>query len=136
MRNPQIRIWVWRLSVLFDRIEHMFERMGAGNSGSAVGGSAGVLDAPTIAGWAVTLAGVDRNATDAERISQIRELEVLKCAAEAAQAVLTADFDSSPSRPAPRPGTAIGPRRHPRSTRTSTGRWRSRADRRPLPPPR
>jgi 5-methylcytosine-specific restriction endonuclease McrA len=54
-----------------------------------------MLDAPTIAAWAAALAGVDRNATDEERIDQIRELEVLKCAAEAAQAVLIADFDSS-----------------------------------------
>lgn len=54
-----------------------------------------MLDAPTIAGWVANLAEVDRNATDEERIDQIRELEVLKCAAEAAQAVLTADFDAS-----------------------------------------
>jgi hypothetical protein len=54
-----------------------------------------MLDAQTIAGWAAALAGVDRHATDAERIDQIRALEVLKCAAEAAQAVLTGDFDGS-----------------------------------------
>ncbi len=38
---------------------------------------------------------MDRDVTDAERIDQIRELETLKCAAEAAQAVLAADFDAS-----------------------------------------
>ena len=55
----------------------------------------GVLDARTIARWAAALVDVDRNATDEERITEIRELEVLKCAAEAAQSVLTADFDAS-----------------------------------------
>jgi hypothetical protein len=73
----------------------MFERAAVEGPGPVSGGSAGMLDASTIAGWAVVLAGMDRNATDAERIDQIRELEVLKCAAEAAQAVLTADFDAS-----------------------------------------
>ena len=76
------------------RIEHMFETSEAG-SGSAASGSVGMLDAPTIARWAADLAGVDRNASDQERIDQIRELETLKCAAEAAQAVLAADFDAS-----------------------------------------
>lgn len=70
----------------------MFENPRGVSSRSAV---SGVLDARTIARWAAALVDVDRNATDEERITQIRELEVLKCAAEAAQAVLTADFDAS-----------------------------------------
>lgn len=41
------------------------------------------------------LASPDRDLPDAERIDLIRALEELKCAAEAAQATLTADFDSS-----------------------------------------
>ena len=38
---------------------------------------------------------VDRNLTDTERIDQVRKLEELKCAAEAAQARLSVDFDTS-----------------------------------------
>ena len=53
------------------------------------------VDAVRLAGWSAALADIDRDATDAERIDQIRELEVLKCAAEAAQAVLAADFEAS-----------------------------------------
>ena len=41
------------------------------------------------------MAWVDRDLTDAERIDQIRALEELKCAAEAAQAVLAVDLDTS-----------------------------------------
>ena len=41
------------------------------------------------------LAAPDRELTDAERIDRIRALEELKCTAEAAQAILTADFDAS-----------------------------------------
>ena len=70
----------------------MFENRRGVSSRSAV---SGVLDARTIARWAAALVDVDRNATDEERITEIRELEVLKCAAEAAQSVLTADFDAS-----------------------------------------
>jgi hypothetical protein len=73
----------------------MFETSPAGKPGTSAGGAEDVLDAPTLAGWAAVLANVDKNATDAERIDQIRELEVLKCAAEVRQAVLTADFDAS-----------------------------------------
>lgn len=73
----------------------MFEMPSVRHSGAGAAGSVAVLDAPRIAGWASALAGVDRGLTDSERIDQIRELEILKCAAEAAQAVLTADFDAS-----------------------------------------
>jgi hypothetical protein len=70
----------------------MFDR---GNSTGSGGGSASFVDAARLAGWSAALADIDRDATDVERIDQIRELEVLKCAAEAAQAVLAADFDAS-----------------------------------------
>jgi hypothetical protein len=70
----------------------MFDSGGSTGSG---GGSALPVDAVRLAGWSAALADIDRDATDAERIDQIRELEVLKCAAEAAQAVLAADFEAS-----------------------------------------
>ena len=38
---------------------------------------------------------VDRDLSDAERIDQIRALEELVCAARAAQATLSVDFDAS-----------------------------------------
>ena len=38
---------------------------------------------------------VDRGLEDGGRVDQIRKLETLKCAAEAAQAVLSADLDTS-----------------------------------------
>ena len=62
------------------------------------------LDAAALRRWAVALRGVDRHAADAERIDQIRALEELKCAAEAAQAVLAADFDVSQREAAARQG--------------------------------
>ena len=48
-----------------------------------------------IATWTRTLTGYDGPATDAERIDALRSLEELKCAAEALQAVVTADLDAS-----------------------------------------
>ena len=48
-----------------------------------------------VAAWAAALRHVARDASDADRIDQIRALENLKCAAAAAQAVLTGDFDRS-----------------------------------------
>jgi len=45
--------------------------------------------------WVPTLARVGRAADDAERIELLRTLEEIKCAAEAAQARITADFDAS-----------------------------------------
>lgn len=47
------------------------------------------------AAWVEQLAHLPRDLDDAGRIDLIRSLEELKCAAEAAQAVLTADFDAS-----------------------------------------
>ena len=55
----------------------------------------GLLDAPTVEAWAQALREIGRDLSDAARIDQIRALEVLKCTAEAAQAVLAADFDAS-----------------------------------------
>ena len=55
-----------------------------------------MIDAASITAFTAALqAGVDRTADDADRIDQIRALEVLKCVAEAAQAVLAADLDAS-----------------------------------------
>ncbi len=53
------------------------------------------MDASSVAAWASALRHIDRDAIDVERIDLIRALEGLKCAAAAAQAVLTADFDAS-----------------------------------------
>jgi hypothetical protein len=72
----------------------MFDRPSPGHPGAA-GAPVGLLDAPTFEAWGRALREVDRDASDTERIDQIRALEVLKCAAEAAQAVLSADFDRS-----------------------------------------
>jgi hypothetical protein len=53
------------------------------------------VDATTAADWVRRLSTPDRDLDDAARIDLIRGLEELKCAAEAAQAVVTADFDAS-----------------------------------------
>jgi Domain of unknown function (DUF222)/HNH endonuclease len=73
----------------------MFEST-AGECASGVPGDpARPLDAATVDAWAAALGALDERADDAGRIDSIRALERLKCAAEAAQAVLTADFDAS-----------------------------------------
>ena len=51
--------------------------------------------AAEVLAFASSLGGTLDGLDDAERIDLIRALEVLKCAAEGAQAVVTADFDSS-----------------------------------------
>ena len=48
-----------------------------------------------IQGWKALLAHAHRGLDDPDRINMIRGLEELKCAAEAAQAVIAADFDAS-----------------------------------------
>ncbi|GAA4720735.1 HNH endonuclease [Nocardioides conyzicola] len=53
------------------------------------------LVASAVQAFARGLASPDRGLDDASRIDLIRELETLKCAAEAAQAVLSAAFDAS-----------------------------------------
>jgi hypothetical protein len=66
--------------------------------GELGGGSAASATFPAraeIEGFAAGLAGSCEGLDDAERIDRIRALEQLKCAAEGAQAVLTADFDAS-----------------------------------------
>lgn len=73
----------------------MFEVSVGGIAGGTGGATGRAVDASTVATWATALRQVDRDASDAERIDQIRALEDLKCAAAAAQAVLTADFDRS-----------------------------------------
>jgi hypothetical protein len=53
------------------------------------------LDAHDVASWTTMLAQADGPASDAQRVDALRELEQLKCAAEAMQAQLTADLDQS-----------------------------------------
>lgn len=55
----------------------------------------GVLRTDDIDGLLTLLPRVDRDLANDERIDQIRRLEELKCAAEAAQARLSVDFDTS-----------------------------------------
>lgn len=62
-----------------------------------LGSGAGVA-APrpeVVRAWRSQLADAHQGLNDEERIDMIRYLEELKCAAEAAQAVITADFDAS-----------------------------------------
>lgn len=71
-------------------------------------------DVAVIAGWVDHLADLVRDVPDAQRIDLIRELEVLKASAAAAQARLSSDFDASQRRaqeeagvPAPRVGRGV-----------------------------
>src|SRR4249919_3436774 len=60
------------------------------------GATLGALpSAGEVGSWTRRLAGGARGLDDAERIDLIRALEELKCAAEAAQAEVTAAFDRS-----------------------------------------
>lgn len=63
------------------------------SSGLAAGVS--VLRTEDIQALTMAMPQVDRDLTDAERIDQIRALEELACAARAAQATLSVDFDVS-----------------------------------------
>ncbi|GAW51489.1 MULTISPECIES: HNH endonuclease [unclassified Nocardioides] len=54
-----------------------------------------LVDTVTVNDWTRRLGTLDRHLEDPARIDLIRALEELKCAAEAAQAVVTADFDAS-----------------------------------------
>ena len=56
---------------------------------------AGPLSTGQVQGWKAALLELDRTATDAQRIDQLRALEELVCAAQAAQAVLAVDLDAS-----------------------------------------
>ena len=72
--------------------------LGMRDLGERGGGSAASATMPSraeIEALAARLAGAAEGLDDAERIDRIRALEQLKCAAEGAQAVLTADFDAS-----------------------------------------
>jgi len=53
------------------------------------------MDADTVRAWVTDLQRLDHSLDDAERIDLIRALEELKCAAEGAQAVTTADLAAS-----------------------------------------
>lgn len=82
----------------------MFETMDpqspTGRTGPAAGG---VLDVSEVRTWTRTLAQAGLEVDDAERIDLLRALEELKCAAEGAQSVVTADFaDSQRARAAER----------------------------------
>lgn len=63
-------------------IEHMFD-------------SAATLSAPEVRTWSGRLASSATELDDAGRVDLIRALEELKCAAEAVQAAVSADFDAS-----------------------------------------
>lgn len=54
-----------------------------------------LMSASMISSWTQTLSEIGGAPSDAERIDQIRALEELTCAAQAAQASLAADFDAS-----------------------------------------
>jgi hypothetical protein len=53
------------------------------------------LTAAAVSEWTAALMDVAREATDADRVDLLRSLEVLRCAAAGAQAVVAADFDGS-----------------------------------------
>jgi hypothetical protein len=59
------------------------------------GPGGGAPAAAEVAAFADRLTGGTERLSDAERIDLLRALEVLKCAAEGAQAVVTADLDAS-----------------------------------------
>lgn len=73
----------------------MFEHSGSSRSGGGAVAAAERVDASRVRGWATALATPGRHLGDAERIELIRSLEELKCAAEAAQATVSVDFDAS-----------------------------------------
>jgi hypothetical protein len=68
----------------WSRIEHMFDL-----------GNGGVLQVDDVRAATAVLSRIGEGTDDAERIDLLRALEEHKCAAEAAQAVLTAGFDRS-----------------------------------------
>ena len=73
----------------------MFDSHGTASGGPPSTRAVPTLDAAAVAGWVAALAGLTRDATDAERVDQIRALEELKAAAAAAQARASADLDAS-----------------------------------------
>jgi len=77
------------------RIEHMFESASDDNGETADAATPGFVDASTVRAWTAALSSADLVGDDAGRIDLIRALEVLKCAAEGAQAQVSADFEDS-----------------------------------------
>jgi len=73
----------------------MFEASGSVAPQQAAAGSGVPVAATAVSSWTTALLGVERGATDAERVDLLRALEQLSCAVAGAQAVVTADFDSS-----------------------------------------
>ncbi len=66
-----------------------------GESGASGSGTTTLPSCAEVQDFAARLAGSGSGLDDAQRIDLIHALEVLKCAAEGAQAVVTADFDAS-----------------------------------------
>ena len=115
---PQVR----RLSAVTLESRGNTMHLGTKSTGALASGSAapatGALPSPAqIEAWVAELAtGADRCASDAERIDTLRALEVLKNAAEGAQASVTVRFATSPAQgPAGRPGAAASTRPRDRS---------------------
>ena len=73
----------------------MFDTVATPPNQHPLGAAGGVLDAATVAGWVTSLAGVDRDVSDKERIELLRALEELKAAACGVQALTAADLDTS-----------------------------------------
>lgn len=77
-------------------IEHMFEASGTEHTPPATTATGEPVDASTLTDWTTALVGVaEAAADDTARVDAMRALEELKCAAEAAQADLAVDFDTS-----------------------------------------
>jgi hypothetical protein len=73
----------------------MFDTGKTQTPGAATTAAPVSLGAHDVAVWTQVLAQADGPASDAERIDAVRELEQLKCAAEAMQAAVAADLDES-----------------------------------------
>ena len=73
----------------------MFEVSGSHGAQRVAAGPGLPVSAAEVAAWTAALLDVAREASDSERIDLLRELEVLRCAAAGAQAVVAADFDTS-----------------------------------------
>ena len=94
----------------------MFEELAGGDEpAEAVPEPAAPVTAETLRCWIAGLARLDRQVTDAERVSQLELLERLKSAAAAAQAEVTVDFAASQRAeqvaagvPAARVGAGVG----------------------------
>src|SRR5688500_5123827 len=73
----------------------MFEVSGSSDTQRVAAGAGLPVTAAAVSAWTAALMEVARGASDAERVDLLRALEVLRCAAAGAQAVVAADFDAS-----------------------------------------